>query len=294
MTDFKPGVAQLAKALADSAPVHSVRSLPLPSRGAVLNFGPWRELPETARHGFSVGGQTAVLEIPPETMDWILEPLNTPRPVGAAQQGMLLELACLDLLTMIEAELGAIQPGDRDLPPVAFDVAIGALHLSLHLSAPLAQALEDLMEAPELPDPSGVAVPVTLRLGQQFLTAAEIADLSPGDVILLEPGPARLLAGDGFAAAVALTDNGPVAQTDLLPLPAAHPEPPVCFDLAAAQMTLADLNALEPGAVLPLACFADTACDLVIGGRVLGRGTQVSIGAGAGIRILHLFDAKAR
>lgn len=294
MTEFKPGVAQLAEALAGASPLQSVRSLPLPSRDAVLQFGPWRELPGTTRYGFSIGGQVAVLDIPQATMDWILQPLGLSGPSDPAKQGMLLELACLDLLTVIEAQMGTVQPQDCEKPEVSFDIAIGALRLSLHLSPPLAEALDGLMQMPEQPDPSGTVVPVRLRLGRQFLTEAEIAALDVGDVILLEPGPARLLAGDGFAAAVALTEGGPVAQSDLLPLPDPHSEPSMDFDIGGSEMTLADLNALEPGAALPLACFADTACDLSIGGRVLGRGAQVMIGAGAGIRILHLFDAKAR
>lgn len=294
MTEFKPGVAQLAETLAGAAPLQSVRSLPLPSRDAVLHFGPWRELPDTIRYGFSIGGQAAVLDVPQATMDWILQPLGASRQTDGAKQGMLLELACLDLLTAIEDKMGTVQPEEYEQPAVSFDVAIGALHLSLHLSPPLADALDGLMQMPDQPDPSGTTVPVRLRLGRQFLTDAEIAMLAVGDVIMLEPGPARLLAGDGFAAAVALTDSGPVAQSVLLPLPAAHSEPAVDFDIGGSEMSLAELNALEPGVALTLACFADTACDLVTGGRVLGRGAQVMIGSGAGIRILHLFDAKAR
>ncbi|MDH2326596.1 FliM/FliN family flagellar motor switch protein [Cereibacter sp. SYSU M97828] len=299
MTDLKPGIAQLAQALAASAPVETLRSLPLPERDAVLIFGEWRALPDTVRHGFSIGGQSAVLDIPRATLDWILGPLGVSCPDDPMQRGMLLELACLDLLTAIEAALGAsAEPDAAEVPATAFDVAIGPHRLSLHLSPPLAQALGDVLDrhavAPDPPDLGALSLPVTLRLGQQYLAPGEVADLAPGDVIMLEPGPAMLLAG-GLGAAVDLGADGPRIRSDLLPLPVpSQPGPLVTFDAARTEMTLEALNALGPDDLMPLAHFAAAACDMVIDGRIAGRGVPVTIGAADGIRILHLFNATDR
>lgn len=293
MTDLKPGLARLARSLIETPPVRS-----LEVRDAVLTFGDWQRLPDTVRHAFSVGGHTAVLEIPPATLDRILSPLGINRPLDEAQRGMLLELACLDLLDAVEADLGAVHPAAADDPAVAFGISIDDLPLSLRLSPPLAKALDALLDqsaaAPELPDAAQMTVPVTLRLGQQFLTASEAAELAIGDVIMLEPGPAQLMA-EGFAAAVELSDTGARVRSELMPLPASPRRSAVhvCFESAQDEMTLGALNDLAPGTMLPIAAFADAALDLVIGGRIAGRGALVTLGTGAGVRILHLFDPKA-
>lgn len=300
-TELKPGVALLAEGLIRTEPenrLHRSADLTLGDRKATLTFGPPRDTDGTT-HAFAIGGQTAVLVLPQSALDWLLHPL--PCPQDAMQRGMLMELACLDLLTALEADLDApVRPVSQAAPPVALGVQVAtdddALHFALNLSEGLADALADYLDShappPPPPDAAAVSVPVTLRLGQQFLTAEEIATLSAGDVVMLEPGPALLLA-KGYAAAVGLEPSGPVVLSELLPLPAPQDraESHIAFDAARFEMTLAALNDLGPGEPLGLAVFADAAADLLIDGRIAGRAQPVTIGTGAGIRILHLSDA---
>lgn len=296
MTDLKPAIALLAKALAEAAPARPAPARTLSIGDAALVFDTAQPLHSTVRHTFAIGADIAVLQLPQQTLDRILQPLGVACPQDHTQQGLLLELVCLDMLTALEAQLGSpIRPVTADTPPHAFGVTIDGLPLSLHLSDGLAAALEDLLDRnaapPDLPDPAAMTVPVTLRIGQQFLTRDEIAALEIGDVVMLEPGPALMLADETLAAAVALTQSGAVLQSGLSPLPdpAPHSDPRICAIAARSRMTLAELNDLATGSPLPVAAFADAAVDLEIGGRIMARGVPITLGSGEGIRILHLF-----
>lgn len=304
MTDLKPGVAQLARAIAHAAP-SPLRQIALPERNASLIFDDPQPLVTAYRHAFAVGDGIAVLDIPAPTADWLLGPLETTCPADPLARGMLLELALLDCLKMIEAALGtAIQPTDAQTPKIGFGVEIttgeGTAHsLLLHLSEPLARALGKHLESSatssRLPDPSQLKVPLTLRHGQQFLSDVEIASLATGDVIMLEPGPALLLASGDYAASVELSPEGPRLRSDLMPLPIPPDRAHRQIEVVAArgEMDIASLNALAPGEVIGIAAFSDAAADLVIAGRTVGRGALITIGEGAGVRILNLFDTAA-
>lgn len=304
---LKPGVALLAETLVAREPRHPLhRPMPLTlgGRNLVLTFGPPQDM-AGACHGFTLGDQIAVLDLPAPTLEWLLGTLGAPCPSDPMQRGMLIELACLDLLAGVEAALGPVRSSGKTSGatiPLGVDAATdtGTLSFTLHLSEPLAEALASYLDRhaapPAQPDPETLAVPVTLRIGQQFLTQEEIATLSPGDVVMLEPGPA-LLVTEGFAAAVELAPSGPVARSDLLPLsdPRHRPDRHITFEAAMADMTLAVLNTLGDGTSLALAAFAGSGIDIVAEGRVLGRGLPVTIGSGTGIRILHISDgAKAQ
>lgn len=305
MSDLKPGIALLAQMLADARPKPAACrriAVTLGGRRAVLHFGPPDGARHAIRHDLGIGDDGhATLEMPQAALDWLIAPIANDSPHDPVQRGMLIELACLDLLAAIETELDAqVRPAPGERHSTGFAVRAetgdGDLHLALHLSNDLAGMLTEHLdrnapaEAP--PDPAEVSLRLTLSHGQQFLSDAEINMLAPGDVVMLEPGPAMLLAGDGFAAAVELGQDGARLSSDMLPLPdaPARPDRHVTFQSAQIDMTLAALNDLVPGDWLTLFVFGHAAVDIVIDGRIAGRGDPVTIGAGRGIRISRIFE----
>lgn len=289
MTDRKPAIATLAQRLAPPSPARRTLPLVLGDRAVTLTFGPYRALADAVRHSFAVGSGVARLDLPRATLDWLLAPLVPPQ--DAVQRGMLIELACLNLLH----ELGEVRATNAPCPDIAFGVTVDnpALSFALHLDPTLAGALNDHLDRhappPEEPDDTDLEVPVTLRLGHQYLSEAEIASLGVGDVVMTEPGPVLLLVDD-FAASVSIEGRGPVMRSELMPLPVPAPRADhhVTFVAAQSRMTLGTLSALDTDDLIPMAVFDDTCVDLVAGGRAIARGQPVMIGAGHGFRILHL------
>lgn len=54
------------------------------------------------------------------------------------------------------------------------------------------------------------------------------------------------------------------------------------------ELSLGELRELDQGSVLPLSRPEDEAVDLVVNGRILGKGRVVKIGDGLGVQIVRL------
>lgn len=303
MTETNPVLARIAQdgCRADHSP-QTPCPLPVKLRDAALAAVPLRAVSGQVRHSFKLGDQLATLDMPQDTITWILDPLGISCPIEARQRELVLELACLEMIDLLEKALDVdIAATDAEAPAQAFGLEIaaedGPRYLTLYLSDPLAAAFHDYLEnnhrPKAAPDLSQQSVPVKLRLGQQFLTAIEIAQLSSGDVILLEKGPAVLIAAQQAAAAIDITVEGVVMRSEFRTLPDEpdRPELQIVFDIAHRDMTLADLAALAPGDPLDIAVFADTGVDIAIAGdRIIGRGHPITLGDEAGIRIQKIFE----
>lgn len=308
---MKPGVALLAKALTPQpvAPDLSSRltqsrnpvSLTLAGHTATFTMGAYHHVQDAITLPLRLGDQAARLELPPDLLAWALNTQDLPQPHDPDQLAMLLEFACQDLAEICEATLeqpfrAGGMPGHTPLS-VGIDLEVEGQHhkLCLHLDMELANRLVNHLDrqAP-MAQPNDLMltqVPVILRIGQQFLTRDALATLQPGDIVMLEPGPPLLIAGRKVAAAIHIRSDGPAFQSDLLPLP--QPEigtdTRLSFIAAHSQMTLAELDALVPGAILPIAAFDGAALDIHADDSLLGRGETVTLGAGTGVRILQLF-----
>ena len=65
-------------------------------------------------------------------------------------------------------------------------------------------------------------------------------------------------------------------------------------EIGATRMTLAELAALEPGAVVELDRRSDERIDILVNDRLLAKGEVVTIGDRFGVRIIDLADGLTR
>jgi type III secretion protein Q len=166
---------------------------------------------------------------------------------------------------------------------------------------------------------SEIPIGVSLRVAAATLTIEEVVELSPGDVVLADEacsanGTAVAVIGRYFVAPVELTSewaritarvarghnspwewsmddandsfagtNSQVSDLDDLPIR-------IVFELGRVELTLGEIQALAPGALLQLARPLEEALDIVANGKRIGRGTLVKIGDSVGVRVARLFD----
>jgi type III secretion protein Q len=160
-------------------------------------------------------------------------------------------------------------------------------------------------------------VPLCLRVAAATFAVAEIATLSPGDVVMPDQccRPMRaalaviaehLVAPVDLSAAGAqivapsmpgrgsswewsmqnVADKADLAQkSDLDDLPIN-----LLFELGRLDLSLGEIRALGPGALLPLARPLDDSVDILANSRRIGRGALIQIGDSVGVRITRLFD----
>jgi len=62
-------------------------------------------------------------------------------------------------------------------------------------------------------------------------------------------------------------------------------------EFARTTMTLGQIAALKPRQPLPLSYFDETGVDIVVDNRRIGRGELLMVGAGMGMRVVHLLPA---
>lgn len=301
MTELKPSLAQVAKALSGTPAPDAVARL-LADRAPLTTTLGGRDItlrlagPAPAKGiGFAIAGGQIVL--PAELLDWLLHPLGldwSSRQDAPEQAQMLVELAALDAVQAWEALAGDMG-GTADIPlGLVITTDAGPFTALVHLTRDHAERLTDLLDdiAPPLrPDPATLTVTLSLRLGHQFLTDAEVATLAAGDIVMLEPGPALAMISEGFAASIEPDAEGAILRSEILPRPQQPDQTGssmVEFELARTDLALGTLNALSTGDRLPVAAFGTTAVDILIGTTRIGRGERVTLGAGHGIRILHL------
>ena len=174
--------------------------------------------------------------------------------------------------------------------------------------------------APAMPD--YLPLRCALRLARIWLPVHRLADLRPGDVLLAAtPAHAMLLAGwparvvahlqrsDGTRWRMAPAPAGwrpedEVMNDDLSDLnPAPHDaagplldELPVAVDIVAGRLSLAlaELQAMRPGDLLPLAAPLDGAeVQLQLGGRTWARGMLVALGDHLAVQLTHIGAARS-
>jgi len=211
----------------------------------------------------------------------------------------------------------------RAAPHVAIqlDLAIGGRSFGARLWLPAAAAV--LPAAPiDLAPFRDLPVGVRAEIGAVSLPATDLAQLSPGDVVLLDLAHARIEAGvwagsgrlsilgarsPWFAGAIdptgvslqirtVLTDKEtvsmpqnqtPAGPTSLGPLAAEVPVE-VVVELGRTTLTVGVLSALAPGEVVVLDRGPTDPVTLTAGDRVLGRGELVVVEGQVGVRIVDV------
>lgn len=199
-----------------------------------------------------------------------------------------------------------------------FDLVIDAgldAAARLELAAPLpvltglAAGVLPAADPPHLPGPLAALIPALLRLAipGPRLTAARIAGLQPGDALIVPAaGELRLFAPGMVAALVRVGAEWTVkeiAVTDGPDLP--HPQPdgtpamgpgdiPVhlSFEIETRRATIAEVQALRPGAVLPMPVPASgpgLAVRVLANGREIGAGTLIEVDGQQAVRLVTLF-----
>lgn len=245
-----------------------------------------------------------------------------PEPLSAILRDGLGD-ALLALLPPVarQAVLGLKPAGpDEPVDPTAERLELvvtpaGAPPLRMELAAPLAvltglaAGMAPAADPPVLPGPLATLIPATLRLALPgpVLRAARVAGLRPGDAVLLpEPGALRLLA-PGLVAALApsgadwivkeivVTTAPDLPPTDPDATPAAGPgDIPVhlSFVIDTRRATIAEVQALRPGAVLPMPAPTPgpgLQVRVLANGREIGAGCVIEVDGQQAVRLVTLF-----
>jgi type III secretion protein Q len=266
-----------------------------------------------------VGRDVCRLRLSSDLLAWLQEPLGLEGALideEAPQRALLLELAGLDLLRMLESQLGEdirfSEDQKAELPHI-LDLAILAdervFRLGLELPLRRAEAWADFIDRIQpraLPDFSGITAEVVIEAGSQDITIDELESLRPGDVIMLATHrPVVVVDGKLIAPVRRRLDSveldGPFYPRARRAMPNSLFNPPdrqggthilhMAAEFARTSMTLGEIDALQPRHPLPLSFFDETVVDIVIDGGRVGRGELVIIGAGMGVRIVHLLPA---
>lgn len=322
--------------------------------------------------GLTLGDMPARLRLDASAVEILSSSLSLQRPLTGCPTdiaALWLEYALLEWLEPLESALGdsiRLQGDDAlqgnhtevsdDALPIQLSLNLTDGHrqgkLSLLMSQRFAEALQPWFDetCPVAPRPcSSVVWPVQGIAGHQTLTLAELRDLAPGDVVMLDSpvinGPgldtpnlnpdslrqaSAVLVGDHLMASAQVHRDGvrllsrlhPLTQGDLAMAPPANdndnnnnaqpqtgstavdrtaagrmtadstgldqlPLRLVC-EFGRLELSLGELRELDQGSVLPLSRPEDEAVDLVVNGRILGKGRVVKIGDGLGVQIVRL------
>lgn len=248
---------------------------------------------------------------------------------------MLLELAWLSWVEPLEALLGGsvpggslpgeglrvvpVMPSTTDAPSrmsiLGIDIAIGEappLAASLHMSEAAAARVAMLLErhARLAPDPLDMLrLPLTVEAADAPLILSELRSLQPGDVVMLDCLPDRLMllrlgdslqtrarrTGDSLECLTPLYAVNP-DRNDVMTQTATASDLDVSLDdlpirlvcqIGSVELSLAQLREMGPGSLLQLNAGAQDGVDLMVNGRRVGRGELVTIGDGLGVRLLE-------
>jgi type III secretion protein Q len=266
-----------------------------------------------------VGGDPCRLHLSAALIEWLQQPLGLEGALideEPPQRALLLELAALDLLHLLETRLGEDirfgEGGDADLPHtlnLAFVADERRLSLRLELPLRLAEVWADFLDRIQPPQPadlSGVTAEIVIEAGSQDLTFHELESLRPGDIVMLATHRTVVVVDGKLIAAVRRQSDGAELDGPFYPksrramvgsLPDIRDGQNgtrilhMVAEFARATMTLGQIDALKPRQRLPLSYFDETGVDIVVDNRRIGRGELVMIGAGMGVRILHLLPA---
>jgi type III secretion protein Q len=239
----------------------------------------------------------------------------------------LIEQAAGCQLSVITVSKGAGKwtgPDRPSLPMVLYVERMGIAWSLLRLSANDITRLSTVLDMNAGPARAAVDVPLELRVrvGAAAMSLAEIRSIEPGDIILADelarqPGGAVAVIGEHLVAPVEITpagvrlaaklrrgrgsplewslnrqhgfhhriENGGIGDVTVS----------VMFEAGHLELDLTAVQQLGPGAVLPLARAGRDASDLdvVVNGRVIGRGSLVLIGDSVGVRVSRLLGQHA-
>ncbi|MCF3641595.1 type III secretion system cytoplasmic ring protein SctQ [Rhizobium sp. TRM95111] len=296
----------------------SIRPLPV---DIALN-----RLGEPAVIRLNVADSRVRLLVPVDTLRLVaerLEPLARWERLSPAVKAEVLECLLADVLERIENEIGA-PLCIEDVTPLA-TVAVEANYAFEIRWDELAFVLcgqfqPDMMPgltrwAGRLPSRrlSAQTAAVCLRRGYVVLTAGEIASLSPGDAIVVEPAVANTavaVTGERYLAVCARTQEGFTLTEPLLkrptspmrhlmtnetldgelhglPQPSAVADIPIklVFEAGRLELPLGELEGLGEGHIFPLDRPLGETVDIVAQGRIIGRGEIVTLDGFAAVRI---------
>ena len=173
---------------------------------------------------------------------------------------------------------------------VEIDVAAGPVRGRARLLLPPA-AVRSLAGPPDLDGPgSAIPLPVSVRRGVAPLAAGDLDALAEGDVVVVDPLHGRdalVLAGSPLAAG---RTDGESFHVEEITMTERHAQLPVALEieLARIEMTLAEIAALEPGAVVVLPVDRSGLVAIRAGERAIARGELVEVDGAIGVRILSL------
>ncbi len=244
-------------------------------------------------------------------------------PASAVLPEALAEFSALEpLLAAVEAALGValdplgVEPGFGAGLLAQVEARDGAGHvvhaMTLGLGPEVALAPTRPTGEPVLLGLAASArTPVRIELEGPLAPAAELARLAVGDVVLASGGGggmrARLSAangriwrgvwrpGDGRFTGDGMNDANEAAPTEGGPLSAPGNLPVrLSFELSGVEVTLAEVAALAPGAVLATPSAGDSpAVTITAGGARLARGRLVALGDGYGVVIDEVAEGGA-
>lgn len=247
----------------------------------------------------------AVLEVEAGLVVALVDALaGGPGAATAATALTPVEEAALQLLALVALEgICSVPEVERVLAPrvacggddpvaalaVELDVSTGPLAGRARLLLP-AVAVRALRGAPDLAG-NGIRLPVSVRSGRTALSEAELAELAPGDVVLLEPpdGLPDVVVVPGGARAAGRCDDG-VFHVEEVTMTDRHAQLPVALEveLARVELSLSEIARLEPGATLPLALDRRGIVTLRVGERAIARGELVDVDGAVGVRVLSV------
>lgn len=265
------------------------------------------------------GDDTCRLHLSPALAAWLQQPLNLEGALideEPPQRALLLEYAGLDLVQVLEGRLGEdIRLGEEGNSDVSYgiDLVIAAgddmLPLRLELPLRLANAFADFLDDIQPPAPvdlSGVVADVVIEAGSQDLTRDELQSLRPGDIVMLA-GNRPVVTIDGrLVASIRRQADGVELNGPFYPkarramvgsLSTADDDEAgmhilsAVAEFARTTMTLGEIDALKTRQPLPLSYFDETGVDIVVENRRIGRGELLMVGAGMGMRIVHLLPS---
>ncbi|WP_163266874.1 type III secretion system cytoplasmic ring protein SctQ [Chelativorans alearense] len=234
------------------------------------------------------------------------------------------EIGWLETRLDCRIAITAVEGGQKAPDEGAFTFKLGrgkdAAHCALALNADWAIRLGNLLDDTQKRQPPlrlDVPASVSIWRGVTSISLAELRALQPGDIILPEEMNPRhetavAIFADRFVAPVKAAGEGwlligapravvatrwewmmdhakkpgaaAIEDSDLEDLPVT-----LVFELARVGMSLKEISALSPGAVVKVADVADQSVDLLANGKRIGRGEIVRIGEGLGVQVTRIF-----
>ncbi|KJZ64567.1 type III secretion system cytoplasmic ring protein SctQ [Pseudomonas fluorescens] len=249
---------------------------------------------------------------------WAAQP-NASLPLKAFDpelDALLMELALLELLEPLEGLFG-LPLQVRAASSAMFVLSLGLTvaladtpeqALQLDMTPGAAALIADLLRAhaqPLLDEVVAIRFCLAVEAGHSWFSLAELRSLVPGDVVMLAASGVRLVLNDVLQAQgehhsdrkvrllEALNPVNPNMENPMNPpdeLSAVNEtwnelQLKLVCQIGTVDLSLAQVQQLGAGSVLPLTTGLHDTVDLMINGRCVGRGFLVQVGDGLGVRL---------